>query len=110
MGTGGPETVGVPRGLETGEGVALSNRPSPFGAGTTVEFRLPVSARVGLAVFDIAGRRIQTLVSETLPAGPHAMFWDGLNDAGRKAGSGTYIIKLSLDGKVVATHRTMLIR
>jgi hypothetical protein len=38
------------------------------------------------------------------------MFWDGLNDAGRKAGSGTYLIKLSLDGKVVATRRTMLIR
>jgi len=110
MGTGGPETVGVPRGPVSGGDVKLSNRPSPFGAGTTVEYRLPTTARVNLAVFDIAGRRIQTLVNETMPAGPHAMFWDGLNDAGRKAGSGTYLIKLSLDGKVVATRRTMLIR
>jgi hypothetical protein len=110
MSTGGSETVGVPHGPESGAGVTLSNRPSPFGAGTTVEYRLPTAARINLAVFDIAGRRIQTLVNETMPAGPHAMFWDGLNDAGRKAGSGTYLIKLSIDGKVVATRRTMLIR
>ena len=38
------------------------------------------------------------------------MFWNGLNDSGRKVGSGTYIIKLSLDGKVVATHRTTMVR
>jgi hypothetical protein len=110
MATGGAETVGVPHGPVAEGDVKLSNRPSPFGAGTTVEYRLPTAARVHLAVFDIAGRRISTLVNETMPAGPHAMFWDGMNDSGRKAGSGTYLIKLSLDGKVVATRRTMLVR
>jgi hypothetical protein len=110
MQTGGPETVGVPNVPISAKAVKLSNRPSPFGAGTTVEYRLPTTAHVRLTVFDIAGRRVTELVNDRLPEGPHAMFWNGLNDSGRKVGSGTYIIKLSLDGKVVATHRTTMVR
>jgi len=110
MGAGRPETVGVPPGQGSAAGVALSNRPNPFGRGTTVEYRLPAAADVRLTVFDLAGRRIRSLVSERMPAGPHAMFWDGLSESGRKVGSGTYLIKLSLDGKVVASRRATLIR
>ena len=88
----------------------LSNRPNPFGQGTSIEYRLPAPAHVRITIFDLAGRRVRNLVDDPMPLGPHAKFWDGRTEGGQKAGSGTYVIKLSLDGKVVATRRTTLIR
>jgi len=109
MQTGGPGTVGVPRGGAP-QAVKLSNRPNPFGYGTTIEYRLPAAARVRLTVYDAAGRIVRSLVDDEMPVGPHAMFWDGRNAAGRKVGSGAFFIRLSLDGKVVATRRATLVR
>jgi flagellar hook assembly protein FlgD len=65
---------------------------------------------VGLTVFDLAGRRVRSLVDERMPAGPHAMFWDGRGQSGQKLGSGVYMIKLAINGKVVATRRATLVR
>jgi flagellar hook assembly protein FlgD len=45
-----------------------------------------------------------------MPSGPHAMFWDGRNDDGRKLGSGVYFIKLSIDGTIAGTKRATLVR
>jgi hypothetical protein len=110
MQTGGPETVGVPGGPAARNEVSLSNRPNPFGQGTTIEYRLPSDAMVSLTVFDLAGRRVRDLVDERMPAGPHAMFWDGRGQSGQKLGSGVYMIKLAINGKVVATRRATLVR
>jgi hypothetical protein len=110
MQTGGPETVGVPGGPAARNEVSLSNRPNPFGQGTTIEYRLPSDAMVSLTVFDLAGRRVRDLVDERMPAGPHAMFWDGRGQSGQKLGSGVYMIKLAVNGKVVATRRATLVR
>ena len=78
------------------------NFPNPFNPATTISFsvgagQFPSGARVRLEIFDILGQRIETLVSELLPPGTHAVEWNGRDDAGRPAASGLYIYRLKAD-------------
>jgi dipeptidyl aminopeptidase/acylaminoacyl peptidase len=72
--------------------------PNPFRASTTVRFALPAPGRADLVVFDVAGRRVRTLVSGELNAGVHAPVWDGRDDAGRRVAAGVYFVRLKADG------------
>jgi hypothetical protein len=78
--------------------------PNPFNPITTIRFRLEQSARVELAVYDLAGRRVADLVREVLPAGDHAVPF-----APRHLASGTYVARLVCEGRVM-TAKMMLVR
>jgi hypothetical protein len=49
------------------------NYPNPFTYSTTVTFDLPASSPVDLAIFDLTGRRLETLMAGERPAGPTAL-------------------------------------
>lgn len=73
----------------------LPARPNPFNPRTTLRFELPGAAHVRLEIFDLAGRRLRTLVSESLSAGPHEVVWDGLDARGCAAPTGNYLARLT---------------
>jgi len=83
--------------------------PNPFNPATTVAFTLPREGRVRLEVFDVAGRRVQTLVDGMLGAGRHDVIWDGLDHAGRNQSSGVYFARLQVDG-FEQTRKLTLVR
>ncbi len=68
--------------------------PNPFNPVTTVPFALERPAGIELAVFDLRGRRLATLAEGSWPAGWHAATWDGRDQSGRPAASGTYLARL----------------
>jgi predicted outer membrane repeat protein len=68
--------------------------PNPFNPSTTIHFELDRSMRVELSIFDLAGRRVRTLVSGALPAGTHGEQWDGTDSSGRLVSSGTYFARV----------------
>ncbi len=73
--------------------------PNPFNPKTTLRFALPRAAAVDLAIFDVSGRRVARLVAgDTLPAGQHAIDWEGRDEAGRALPSGVYLARLSAAG------------
>ena len=88
---------GDPAGLDDGTlpvRFALhANAPNPFGPLTTIRFDLPRPSNVRLDVYDITGRRVRTLVEETLPAGSRNIIWDGRDDRGNPAASGVYFYR-----------------
>jgi hypothetical protein len=47
--------------------------PNPFSGSTSIEFSLPRSAHVEITVYDILGRRIETILSERRGPGRHTM-------------------------------------
>jgi hypothetical protein len=51
------------------------NYPNPFNASTLIEYGLPESGPVKVEIFDILGRKIQTLVNETQAAGYHQVIF-----------------------------------
>ena len=85
------------------------NRPNPFNPRTTLAFDLPRESRVRLAVFDLAGRLVRTLVDGDLPAGAYEQVWDGADGDGRAMPSGTYVARLEAQGKV-ETRQLSLVR
>ena len=56
-----------------------SNYPNPFNPSTIIEFDLPEARPVGLAVYDVVGRRVASLVDGVLAAGRHEVTWDAAN-------------------------------
>ena len=77
----------------------LPNVPNPFNPMTTLRFELPGAGTVRLSVFDVAGRRVRTLVDGALAAGSHEIVWDGRDAAGRDVGSGSYLARLEFGGQ-----------
>ncbi len=70
------------------------NYPNPFNPTTRITFALPVQSAVRLIIYDLLGRQVRGLLAEELPAGYHAVSWDGTNDKGRAVSSGIYFYQL----------------
>jgi flagellar hook assembly protein FlgD len=87
----------------------LSVVPNPFNPQTEIRFALPQGARATLAIFDIRGRKIRTLVESDLPAGEHLAIWEGRDDSGQAQPSGVYLAKLSA-GTLELVHRLTLLQ
>jgi hypothetical protein len=85
------------------------NYPNPFNPTTTIRFTIPRSVKVELFVFDITGRRIKTLVSKQMPAGTHAVQWDGTDNSGKKVASGIYFYQIKA-GNYVDVKRMALVK
>ncbi len=84
-----------------------ANVPNPFQARTTITFDLARSAPVSLVVYDVAGRRVRTLVDgAALDAGAHTADWNGLDDGGRRVPAGLYFARLSARGEAGAAAGT----
>lgn len=86
----------------------LQNRPNPLSGGTTVRFDVPRRAAVAIEVFDALGRRVKTLVSQTLEPGAHAYEWDARDDRGRLLGPGVYLYRM-VAGEFRAQRRLVLL-
>jgi len=54
------------------------NYPNPFNPSTTIQYALPVDARVKLAVYDVIGREVAIIVNEERTAGLHNVIFDSL--------------------------------
>jgi hypothetical protein len=69
--------------------------PNPFGASTEIAFGVPAGReRVSLTVYNVAGRRVRTLVDGELDAGPHSAAWDGTDSRGHRVAPGIYFCRL----------------
>ncbi len=78
--------------------------PNPFNPTTRLGFDLPQAASVRLAVFDVLGREVASLLSGSMQAGRHNVTFDGSGLA-----SGLYFARLEADGHVF-TEKIMLVK
>jgi len=84
-------------------------QPNPFNPATTIRFDVPAGAAfLRLTVHDPRGRHVRTLARGALPAGPHAVTWDGRDEGGRRLASGVYTARLARDGRVLARKLVLL--
>jgi hypothetical protein len=85
------------------------NSPNPFNPQTAIRFTLDARESVTLAVYDVSGRLVRTLVSGTRNVGAHSVTWDGRDNAGATVGSGVYFYRLDA-GKFSATRKMILLK
>ena len=88
----------------------LDNAPNPFNPQTVISFDLAGPAPVELRIYDLAGRRVRSLLTgDALAAGPHDAVWDGRTDAGGSVAAGVYLYVLRA-GSDQATGRMALVK
>ncbi len=83
------------------------------GGSIRFDLELPGSAEVRLDVFDVAGRRVATVVDGTRPAGRHEVAWTPIGDSGARLGSGVYfgrMVLFSEGRREVLTGKVVLVR
>jgi len=92
-------------------GAALRLQPEPSGGSVALALLNPfgrtVAARV--TVFDLAGRRVATLLDGPAAPGPTSLVWGGVTLDGRAASSGIYHAYAELAGIRLA-RRIALVR
>lgn len=119
-GDGLPDESNHPVGVASGDGdvptsplTLLGNVPNPFNPATTIRFIVPgtsgTAAHTTMEIFDIAGRRVATLLDELVPAGYRSVIWNGTSDRGSTVSSGVYFVRIQA-GNEVKTKKMALIR
>ena len=81
---------------------ALDNYPNPFNPETKIRFEIPLNSFVNVAVFNVLGEKVATLVNENLEQGIYERSFGANNLT-----SGVYIYKLTA-GSFVITKKMML--
>jgi len=82
----------------------LNNYPNPFNSSTTISYDLPQPGKVTIDIYDILGRKVQTLVNGHQQAGSHSLIWnaDGFS-------SGVYFYKLQA-GEYCEAKKMLLLK
>lgn len=90
---------GLPKGYKLND-----NYPNPFNAATVIEFGLPETGRVTIEIYDLLGRKVQTLVNEIKQRGTHKTTFDA-----NELKSGVYFYRFQA-GDVIETKRMLLLK
>ena len=84
------------------------NYPNPFNPGTTIHYSVKKFGQVKLAVYNILGKLVRTLVNNEQPAGEYKIFWDGRDEKGNLVPGGIYFYRL-WTGKDLSIAKRMIL-
>jgi hypothetical protein len=110
-----PFVLAVPLGATgVGDGPTVfalhPNVPNPFNPQTAITYDVPAGGvDVEIAIFDVAGRRVRTLVDEHRAAGTHSTRWNGEDQHGGRVASGVYFYRMRA-GAFVETRKMVLLK
>lgn len=91
--------------------VLFAPNPNPVTAPrTTLRFDLASPGRVTLAIYDVRGRHVATLLDTERAAGTHAVSWDGRESGGRDAANGVYFAELRTADGTGSSRRFVILR
>lgn len=85
------------------------NFPNPFNRSTVIRFALPEKEEIELAVFNLAGQKVVTLVEGLRNVGTYTVRWDSRDEEGSELASGIYVYRLQA-GIHTETRRLVLLR
>ena len=87
----------------------IANYPNPFNPSTMISFKLPEAGFAELAVYNLTGQKIRTLIAGEISSGVHEVVWDGCDDSGNPVSSGIFVSRLAA-GEAVVTNRMTLVK
>ncbi|MFH1314665.1 MAG: M14 family zinc carboxypeptidase [Candidatus Eisenbacteria bacterium] len=83
--------------------------PNPFGPATKISFSAVSREHVRLAIYEVRGRAVRTLIDHSVEPGLHEITWDGRDASGREMGPGIYFCRLT-GAETERTHKTVKLR
>ncbi len=85
------------------------NYPNPFNPTTEIRYQIAKTGRTTLAIYNLLGKKVRTLVNENVPAGSYSVSWNGTDDAGRQVTSGVYVYRLQ-SGEFVESRKLVFVK
>ena len=90
--------------------VLYPNYPNPFNPRTAISYSISAKAtmdrqHVDLSIYNLMGRKMETLVSEAKDQGVYRVDWNAGNFA-----SGVYMAVLKVNGKLISTEKMLLVK
>jgi len=74
---------------------ALHNSyPNPFNPVTNIRYDIPEISDVTIEIYNLAGQKIKTLVSNEHQPGRYKIQWNATNDLGSPVSTGMYIYRI----------------
>jgi hypothetical protein len=90
------------------------NYPNPFNPTTTLSFSVVKSAYTEVAVYNILGQKVATLVGQQLTPGTYTTKWNGTDDHGMAVSSGVYFVRMNASydaaGNFTAMRKLLLMK
>ncbi|NOZ07395.1 MAG: T9SS type A sorting domain-containing protein [FCB group bacterium] len=86
----------------------LSNYPNPFNPETSINYTITKEGPVELAIYNLIGEKVATLIQGNSAAGAYSTVWNGTDDSGQAVSSGVYLVQLKLQNEVVTNKITLL--
>ena len=85
------------------------NYPNPFNPTTQIRYDLPEESYVSIAIYDLMGRRVKSLVNTNQAAGYRSIHWNATNDLGQPVSAGMYIYTIQA-GEFRQTKKMVLLK
>ena len=85
------------------------NYPNPFNPMTKIVYDLPNDEWVNIAIYDVRGRKIRSLVNQNQNLGRYEIRWDGRNDFGKKVSAGLFVYSIQA-GIFHSTKKMVLLK
>jgi len=67
------------------------NYPNPFNPVTTISYNLSEDVLVNISIYNLIGKKVNTLINSQQTAGYKSVRWDGTNEKGLPVSSGIYL-------------------
>ncbi|MFC1683521.1 FlgD immunoglobulin-like domain containing protein [Candidatus Zixiibacteriota bacterium] len=87
----------------------LPNYPNPFNPSTAIAYQTPEAGYVTLAIYNIVGQEVRTLVDAHQDAGTYTIQWDSKDNDGQHLNSGVYFCTMKA-GDFSETRKMVLMR
>ncbi|MGB9561443.1 MAG: T9SS type A sorting domain-containing protein, partial [bacterium] len=85
------------------------NYPNPFNAKTIIRYDVPRDSKVEIAVYNVLGKRIKSLIDGEVKAGYRTCVWDGTSEKGIEVSSGVYFVRMRAE-KFEATRSILFLK
>jgi hypothetical protein len=91
-----------------------NNYPNPFNPSTTITFDIQKSSNVEVAIYNILGQKVTTLVAQELAPGTYSTVWDATSSQNLTVSSGVYYVRLIARDRGVeqysALHKLLFVK
>jgi hypothetical protein len=85
--------------------------PNPFVEMTRIAYDVIGEAKeVEIGIYDIAGRKLRSLVSDRLEPGQYSVTWDGRSDRGERVPRGMYFVRTEVRGQAHSIRRVVYMK
>jgi len=84
------------------------NYPNPFNPSTTIQYSVNEGGTINLAIYNLLGERVKTLVEGHVTPGQYQVTWSGTDETGSRVASGVYFYKLQRGSNTAIKKMVMM--